>query len=125
MKKKVLIVLVIIISSLISLESCGPVVFSSRLGTPPPHWFYPNRVETVRYVYFPDYEIYYDFSLNNYLFCNEGDWLIVTILPKRFYGINLQQSKQVRITNYYGDNIKKYHIETIIKRRNSDPKRYH
>jgi hypothetical protein len=124
MKKKVLIVLVIIISSLISLESCGPVVFSSRLGTPPPHWFYPNRVETVRYVYFPDYEIYYDFSLRNYMYFNNGVWLSVEVLPSRFNGVNLRRSKQVRINNYHGDNIKRYHNDNVIKRRNSSSKRY-
>jgi len=121
MKRGILFLIIITIL----INSCESVVYISKTGTSAPSWYYPNKVETVRYIYFPDYEIYYDFSLNNYLYCNEGDWLIVTILPKRFYGINLQQSKQVRITNYYGDNIKKYHLETIIKRRNSDPKRYH
>jgi len=111
--------LTIILSS-----SCGSFVYISKTGTTPPAWYYPNKVETVRYIYFPDYEIYYDFSLNNYLYLNNGDWLNTTILPKRFTGINLRRSKQVRITNYYGDSIKKYHCETIIKRRNSHPKRY-
>ena len=121
MKRAFLFLIIIILL----INSCGSFVYISKIGTPPPQWYYPNKVETVRYIYFPDYEIYYDFSLNNYLYLNDGNWLHATVLPKRFYGIDLQRSKQVRITNYYGDNIKKYHCETIIKKRNSNPKRYH
>lgn len=118
------ILFLILIILLIS--SCGSFVYISKAGNiPPPAWYYPNKVETIRYIYFPDYEIYYDFYLNNYFYLNDGNWLSTTILPKRFYGINLHRSKQVRITNYYGDDLKRYHLETIIKRRNSDPKRYH
>ena len=125
MKKTVLLIFVILFASILSLESCGPVVFSSRLGAPPPNWFYPNRVETVRYVYFPDYEIYYDFSLRNYIYFDNGAWLSVEILPKRFNRINLRRSRQVRIKDYFGDNIKRYHNDNVIKRRNPSSKRYH
>lgn len=116
---------ILLMLAVLLIASCGSVVLTSKVTTPPPPWYYPNKVETVRYIYFPDYEIYYDFSLNNYLYCTDGEWLHAPVLPKRFYGINLKRSKQLRITNYYGDNIKKYHCETIIKRRNSHPKRYH
>ena len=117
--------LLFLIITILLINSCGTVVFISKTNTAPPQWYYPDKVETVRYIYFPDYEIYYDFYLRNYLFLKDGNWLHDTVLPKRFYGINLQHRKQVRITNYYGDDIKKYHCETIIKKRNSDPKRYH
>lgn len=115
--------LLLVLSSVIflTLESCGPVVFSSRLGTPPPPWFYPNRIETVRYIYFPDYEIYYDLSLRNYIYFDNNVWLTVDVLPTRFNSYNLRRSKQVRINNYFGDNIKRYHNENRrnINRRSS------
>lgn len=115
--------LLLVLSSVIflTLESCGPVVFSSRLGTPPPPWFYPNRIETVRYIYFPDYEIYYDLSLRNYIYFDNNVWLTVDVLPTRFNSYNLRRSKQVRIHNYFGDNIKRYHNENRrnINRRSS------
>ena len=125
MKKIILVLFAILVSCVFSLESCGPVIFSSRLGTPPPYWFYPNRVENVRYMYFPDYELYYDFTIRNYIYFDNGAWLSVDILPSRYKGINLKRSRQVRIKNYHGDNIKRYHNEHIIKRRNSSSKRYH
>lgn len=118
-------VFAILILTILLNTSCGPVVFTSKIGIPPPHWYYPDKVETVRYVYFPDFEIYYDFSSSKYLYYNDEDWINAAVLPQRFYGIDLKRSKQIRITNYFGDNIKKYHCETIIKRRNSHPKRYH
>lgn len=102
------------------MESCGPVVFTTRLGHTPPPWFYPNRIETVRYVYFPDYTIYYDFSQRNYRYLENGVWVTVNVLPSRFNSINLRRSKQVRITNYYDDDIKRYHNEI---RKNSTSKR--
>tara|TARA_R110001583_G_scaffold46977_2_gene147149 strand:- start:98 stop:472 length:375 start_codon:yes stop_codon:yes gene_type:complete len=122
--KKFVLIYAVIVSCFLLLESCGPVIFSSRLGTPPPHWFYPNRVENVRYMYFPDYDIYYDFTVRNYIYFDNGAWLSVAILPSKYNGINLRRSRQVRIKDYHGNNIKKYHNENIIKRRNSSTKRY-
>jgi len=125
MKKFNLLILVFLSVLFLTLESCGPVVFSSRLGTPPPPWFYPNRVEIVRYVYFPDYEFYYDLSLRNYIYLDNGLWVTVNVLPNRFNGHNLKRSRKIRINDYYGDNIKRYHNETTLKRKNLNSKRYH
>jgi len=125
MKKFNFLILAFLSVLFLTLESCGPVVFSSRLGTPPPPWFYPNRVETVRYVYFPDYEFYYDLSLRNYIYLNNGAWITVNVLPNRFNGHDLKRSRKIRINDYYGDNIKRYHNETTVKRKNLNSKRYH
>ena len=73
----------------ISLESCGPVIISSRPSHQIPSWFYPNRVVNVRYVYFPDYTIYYDLTLRNYLYYENNVWIRVNVLPSRFKGIIL------------------------------------
>jgi len=91
------------------LESCGPVLFTARLNNPPPPWFYPNRIETVRYVYFPDHTIYYDLSLSTYFYLENSIWLSAAVLPARFNGINLHRSRYIRINNYYGDNVQQYH----------------
>lgn len=122
MKRSVCAILTV---TLLLITSCGSVVLTSKVDTPPPRWYYPNKVETVRYIYFPDYEIYYDLYKIDYLYCNEGDWFRAAVLPKRFDGINLKRSKKIRITNYFGNDIKKYHCEIIIKRRNSNPRRYY
>ena len=109
----------ILFISIPTFESCGPVVISSRLNAPPPPWFYPNRVETVRYVYFPEYMIYYDLSLRNYIYLNNGAWVTVNVLPARYSGVNLRRSKFVRIRDYRGDNISRYHRESNTTRRRS------
>lgn len=111
------------------LTSCGPVVFTSRPNNPPPSWFYPNRLEMVRYVYFPEYSIYFDLTLNNYLYFENNVWVRVNVLPSRYRNIDLNRSRYVRVKNYRSDNIREYHNKnvrsntskratTIIKRRN-------
>ncbi|MDX1829001.1 MAG: hypothetical protein R3342_05585 [Lutibacter sp.] len=111
MKKVSFFKLLLIGIAFFSLESCGPVVVTSRIGTPPPPWFYPHRAETVRYIYFPDYLIYYDLSLRNYIYFDNGTWLTVNVLPSKFNHINLRRTSQIRIKNYFGDNIRKYHYD--------------
>lgn len=109
MKKSYIKLFTILAICFFTVESCGPVVISSRLGTPPPPWFYPNRVETVRYIYFPDYTIYYDLHYRNYRYLDNGVWITIDVLPAKFSYINLRRSKQVRINNYFDDNIQRYH----------------
>jgi len=116
-KKKVLLVISLLVSLFIA-ESCGPVIISSRPDMPPPPWFYPNRVEAVRYVYFPDFMIYYDLSLRNYIYLNNGIWVTVDVLPPRYRTVNLRRSRYVRIKDYRGSNIKTYHPRnTYVKGR--------
>ena len=103
-----------IISALV-VGSCGPIIISSRPDTMPPPWFYPNRIEPVRYVYFPDYVIYYDISLRNYLYLDNNVWIRADVLPLRYRSINLNRSKFVRIKGYRDDNIKNYHRENYSK----------
>lgn len=117
---------VFLIISMFTFESCGPVLISSRPHTPPPPWFYPNRIETVRYIYFPDHMIYYDLSLRTYLYLDNGAWISVNILPARFNRINLRRSRTVRIHNYFGNDIRRYHNENRDKikgRRNTSTRR--
>ena len=109
-----LFTLILLLLSLSSLESCGPVIISSRPNTPPPSWFYPNRVVNVRYVYFPDYMVYYDLTLRNYIYLDNNVWLTVNVLPSRFNTINFRRTRQVRVNNYFGNNIREYHNKTRV-----------
>lgn len=109
MKKLKLLMSVIFLIIASNLESCGPVIISSRPSAPPPPWFYPNRVVNVRYVYFPDISIYYDLTLRQYIYFDNGAWLSVNVLPQRFNAVNFRSSKQIQIRDYFGDDIGKYH----------------
>lgn len=111
MKTRSLGNLIIASVAFLMLESCGPVIISSRPNHPVPGWFYPNRVINVRYVYFPEYTIYYDLTLRHYLYLNDGVWIRVNTLPPRYNGVNLRHTKQVRVENYFGDNIRAYHSD--------------
>lgn len=106
--------------SAVAIKGCGPVVISSRPETPPPPWFYPNRVEMVRYVYFPEYLIYYDLSLRNYIYLDNNVWVRVNVLPPRYRTINLNRSRFIRVKNYRGDNISSYHRENNTTRSRSN-----
>ena len=124
MKNVKLFTIALLLLSMGSLESCGPVIISSRPSIPPPSWFYPNRVVNVRYVYFPDYIVYYDLTLRNYIYLDNGVWLTVNVLPSRFNTINFRRTRQVRVDNYFGDNIRDYHYKNRVNvkgRRKSIP----
>ncbi|MBT8320117.1 MAG: hypothetical protein KJO90_00450 [Eudoraea sp.] len=91
------------------LMSCGPVIVASRPASPPPPWFYPNRLEVVRYVYFPELTIYYDFHTSMYLYFEGGIWVRKNVLPPRYRQYNLRRSRYVRVRNYRDDRIEEYH----------------
>lgn len=112
MKTLKYILIVLGIGIFMSLESCGPVIISSRPSHPTPPWFYPNRVVNVRYIYFPEFTIYYDITLRNYLYFENNRWVVVRRLPSRYNTINLRRTRQVRVTDYFGDNIREYHSTT-------------
>lgn len=109
MKKLKLLMIAIFLIIASNLESCGPVIISSRPSAPPPPWFYPNRVVNVRYVYFPNISIYYDLTLRQYIYFDNGAWLSVNVLPQRYNAVNFRSSKQIQIRDYFGDDIGKYH----------------
>jgi len=95
------------------LVSCGPVVVTSRLNNPPPPWFYPNRLELVRYVYFPEYAIYFDLSMSNYLYQKNDVWVRVNVLPTQYKNVDLSKSRYVRIKDYRGNTIRDYHSKNV------------
>ena len=102
------------------LASCGPVIFTSRPSNPPPPWFYPNRLEVVRYVYFPEYSIYFDLTARTYLYLDGGVWIRRKVLPSRYSNIDLRRSRYRRIPNYNDDNIRQYHDEYNANRGRSN-----
>lgn len=91
------------------MASCGPVVITSRPGPPPPPWFYPNRVEVVRYVYFPELTVYFDLTTHTYV-CWEGNaWIRRPDLPPRYRNYDLSRQRYERIKGYDKDDISPYH----------------
>lgn len=112
------LILATMISSL--LASCGPVVITSRTANPPPPWFYPNRLEVVRYVYFPEFSIYYDLSAYTYLYIDAGVWVRRSVLPPRYRHIDLRRARYERIRDYNDDNIRRYHDENNANRGRSN-----
>ena len=109
MKRMHTFVMALILMVLFTLAGCGPVIISSRPQHPMPPWFYPHRVVNVRYIYFPEYSVYYDISLRNYIYWDSGVWIRVTVLPARYNSVNFRRAKQVRVQNYYDDDISRYH----------------
>lgn len=100
----------------LAFSGCGPVVVTSRPNHPPPPWFYPNRLEVVRYVYFPEYFIYYDLMLSDYIYLHDGVWVRVKVLPPPYHNIDLNRSRYVRVKGFKGDDIRTYHNENNVGR---------
>ena len=109
MKKNTSSLVVILISSALFLVSCGPIIISPHPQNPPPAWFYPDRIQSVRYVYFPDYLIYYDLSVRQYIYLENYVWIRADVLPPRYRSINFSRSKFVRVKGYRERNIQTYH----------------
>ncbi|MFM1878957.1 MAG: hypothetical protein RLZZ241_1823 [Bacteroidota bacterium] len=91
------------------LSNCGPVVITSRIGTPPPPWFYPHRVEMVRYIYFPELVLYFDLRTHTYLYREGIIWRRQPELPPQYRNYDLSRERYQRIQNYDRDDIKPYH----------------
>jgi len=106
--------------ALFAFGSCGPVVLTARPDHHPPPWFYPNRLEVVRYVYFPEFHIYYDLSYQGYLYFENGAWIRVKTLPPAYRRLNLNGSRFVRIRDYQGDDIERYRSEKNLNRGRSN-----
>lgn len=120
MKKTNTLKRVLLLLSVLAISSCGTVVISSRPSHPPPSWFYPNRLEVVRYVYFPEISIYYDLTARTYLYLDGGIWVRRNILPPRYQNYDLKRSRYERIKNYHDDNIRRYHDEQNANRGRSN-----
>ena len=102
--------------ALLLAASCGPVIVTSRQGPPPPPWFYPHRLEVVRYVYFPSLYVYFDFRTHTYIYREGNTWVRRNQLPDRYRNYDLSRQRYERIRGYEGENIREHH-ESI--RRNS------
>lgn len=114
LKTLFLLILFIVLSLL---ASCGPVVYTSAPPSPPPPaWFYPNRVEVVRYMYFPELRIYFDLYSSTYLYLDDGIWVRHKTLPPRYRNYDLSRYRYKRIPGYRSDDITPYDRD---QRRNS------
>lgn len=95
--------------SFLTLLNCSPILIPYDDYEPLPPWFYPNRIESIRYVYFPEHSIYYDITLRNYIYYDHDRWSRSRNLPSRYNDINLNRSRYQRIRNYHEDDIGNYH----------------
>ena len=110
----------LLILVLFALTSCGPMVITTGLNEPLPPWFYPNRLEEVRYVYFPGYYFYFDLSSRAYLHLENGIWVRRKVLPSRYRHLDLRRTRYERVKGYRNDNIRKYHEENNANRGRSN-----
>lgn len=68
----------------------------------PPKWApaHGYRAKT-RHIYFPQHNFYYDIQTHNYLYLNNGNWLVSVAIPAPFLSINLGRTTQIQL-DYYG-----------------------
>lgn len=68
----------------------------------PPPWAPAKgyRAKT-RHIYFPQQNFYYDIQTHQYLYLNNGNWLVSVAIPAPFISINLGSAPQIQL-DYYG-----------------------
>jgi hypothetical protein len=68
----------------------------------PPKWAPAHGYRTkTRHIYFPQHNFYYDIQTRNYLYFNNGNWLVSVAIPTPFISINLGRATQIQL-DYYG-----------------------
>ncbi|MDP4261280.1 MAG: hypothetical protein Q8941_02005 [Bacteroidota bacterium] len=85
--KKISIVAAFIFS-LFGLTGCGPATFTVGAHYSSPGWA-PPYVEGARYYYFPDIEVYYDLSGQDFVYLDNGQWLFSATLPPIYSGYDI------------------------------------
>jgi hypothetical protein len=82
----------------LSLATCQSSYGQVFISYTPPFWAPPyDNVSTVRYYYFPDYNMYYDVWDRQYYYLNGSDWIASPDLPPMWAGIDLSSSYVVLI----------------------------
>jgi len=82
----------------VSLTTCEASYGQVFISYTPPFWAPPyDNVSTVRYYYFPDYNMYYDVWDREYYYENGSDWVATSDLPPMWAGVDLSSSYVVLI----------------------------
>lgn len=72
---------------------CGPSYVSAsatqETSYPVPAWAPPFSYGAGRYYYFPDVEMYYDLSDQDFVYLDGGQWLFSPVLPPLYAGFDL------------------------------------
>ncbi|MDH5380547.1 MAG: hypothetical protein OEW75_06840 [Cyclobacteriaceae bacterium] len=88
---------------------------SVQKGHGPPPWApaHGYRAKT-RYVYFKDYDVYYDNQRGVYITLNGKNWTVTTRLPLRLKTVNLVGAVKIDL-DFDGNDPNKYHSDHLKK----------
>ncbi len=77
-----------------------PVIVPPQVIVNPPVW--GPSVTTQQYYFLPDIETYYDIRNSQYIYNNNGRWMRVKNLPRRYSGYNLNSGQVIVLNDYRG-----------------------
>ena len=88
-----------------------------------PLWAPADRVAS-QYYYLPEIDSYYDVPAQRFIYPNNGKWVRVKKLPKKYHNYNLRSGKVVYLTDYRGNAPYKLHknhkAKYYVKRNGND-----
>ena len=99
----------------------------ARIEYTNPAWAPPYH-SGVRYYYFPDIEVYYDLSSNDYIYLNDGRWYFSNSLPDYYreydlyrgfvVSLNINVFQPWRHHQYYVSNYPRYYYRSYYRQHN-------
>lgn len=122
-RKAMFMLVVAFVTTLVTSNSvvAGPPHVSVSVSYGSPSWG-PTYYSGVRYYYFPDIEVYYDLSTNEYVFFRDGRWLVSRSMPSMYAGYDLRSGFVVSLNtsvyrpwlrhSYYCSHYPRYYYKT-------------
>ena len=104
-----------LVLAVLAMEGCYTLVITSEPQNPSmPEWFYPRFAKAVRYVYFPELNIYYDLTSQTYLYFEDDNWVRRSDLPAEYHHIDLGNYKYERCKDYFENDIERFHRDQDV-----------
>lgn len=113
MKTRIYIGLIAILAMVFTSEVKGQAQVSVVIGSPAPVWVPVHApVVQARYIYYPEFNFYFDTYRNQYIVADQRGWLYVNRLPRHYRHVNIQRAFGVYL-DYYMDHPHRFNRQHV------------
>ncbi len=91
----------LILFLIVTFEIQSQVKVNFNIGTRPT---WGPAITNEEYYYLPDIDTYYDIRNSQYIYLNNGRWVRINNLPRRYRNYNLNTGQVIVLKDYHGRN---------------------